>query len=68
MSLPAATAVFGFLFLLIFDRDKLQSEEYQLKKISLELMQQKGEPSPSAIDLSKVIETPQTPTIEYRGQ
>jgi len=36
-------AVFGFLFLLIFDRDKLQLEDYQIRKRSLELIQEKGQ-------------------------
>lgn len=29
---PVIAALLGFLFLLIFDRDKLQSEDYQIKK------------------------------------
>ena len=29
--LPVSVAVFGFLVLLIFDRDKLQSEDYQIR-------------------------------------
>jgi hypothetical protein len=29
---PVVVALFGFLFLLFVDRDKLQSEEYQIKK------------------------------------
>ncbi len=29
---PVPAAIFGFLFLLFFDRDKLQSEHYQLQK------------------------------------
>ena len=41
--LPVGTAIAGFLFLLIFDRDKLQSEDYQIRKRSLELIQEKGE-------------------------
>jgi len=40
---PVGAAVFGFLFLLIFDRDKLQSEDYQIRKRSLELIQEKGQ-------------------------
>lgn len=41
--LPVGTAIAGFLFLLFFDRDKLQSEDYQIRKRSLELIQEKGE-------------------------
>lgn len=41
--LPVGTAIAGFLFLLVFDRDKLQSEDYQIRKRSLELIQEKGQ-------------------------
>jgi hypothetical protein len=40
--LPVVVACIGFLFLLLFDRDKLQSEEYQIRKQSLEIIQEKG--------------------------
>src|SRR5690242_11728348 len=40
---PVPVALFGFLFLLMFDRDKLQSEDYQIRKRSLELIEQKGQ-------------------------
>jgi len=47
---PVAIAAFGFLFLLFFDRDKLQSEDYQIRKRSLELYQQKGMTSPLLVE------------------
>lgn len=40
---PVCTVAIGFFFLLFFDRDKLQSEDYQLQKRSMELIYQKGE-------------------------
>lgn len=43
---PVVTAIIGFLYLLVFDRDKLQSEDYQIRKQSLELIQEKGEAFP----------------------
>ena len=43
---PVIAAVFGFIFLLVFDRDKLQSEEFQLKNRSLDIIQQKGDSAP----------------------
>jgi hypothetical protein len=55
---PVATAILGFLFLLFFDRDKLQSEDYQLRKRSLELAEQKGDDKPVPVDYLEVIETP----------
>lgn len=39
---PATVSMLGILFLLFFDRNKLQSEEYQLKLKSMELIQEKG--------------------------
>jgi hypothetical protein len=63
---PVAAAIFGFFFLLFFDRDKLQSEEYQLKKQSLELIQEMGDKTPrvmSADDLDALAE-PSRPMLE----
>ena len=42
MSAPVLTAIAGFLVLLIFDRDKLQSEDYQLRNRSLTMIDEKG--------------------------
>ena len=57
---PVITATLGFFFLLFFDRDKLQSEDYQLRKRSLEIIEQKGDAAPMLIDPSnlKVIPKP----------
>lgn len=55
---PVIAAILGFFFLLIFDRDKLQSEEYQLRKQTLEFMQQKGQGLPSPINEAAVIPPP----------
>jgi hypothetical protein len=46
------TAIFGFIYLLIFDRDRLQSEEFLLKTKTLELIEEKG--SQQAIDAATV--------------
>ena len=48
----------GFVFLLIVDRDKLQSEDYQIRKQSLELIQEKGEPAPVDARSIKAIALP----------
>ena len=47
---PVCAAILGFGFLLVCDRDKLQSEEYQIRKRSLELIEQKGDAAPVMID------------------
>lgn len=55
---PVVVALFGFLFLLFFDRDKLQSEDYQIKKKTMEFAQQKGDSSPVQIDPKLAIINP----------
>lgn len=57
---PVAAAILGFFFLLIVDRDKLQSEDYQIRKRSLELMEQTKGEAPKEIPPSSVVETPRT--------
>lgn len=67
---PVITAILGFFFLLFIDRDKLQSEEYQLKKRSLEMIQEKGDSNPKIIDTDtiEVIENPDTKELsEYNN-
>lgn len=46
---PLALFGFGFLYLLINDPDKLQSEEYQLQKKQLDIVENKGWGSPLII-------------------
>jgi len=60
---PVVTTVIGFLFLLLFDRDKLQSEDYQLRKKSLELIQEKGDSIPIATASIEAISNPQRPAL-----
>lgn len=55
---PVITAIFGFLFLLFNDRDKLQSEDYQIRKSYLELIEQKGSPAIEAAYV-EVVENPE---------
>lgn len=61
---PVAVAIFGFLFLLFFDRDKLQSEDYQLKKRSLELIEQKGMSGPIIDDAVAIVSPHDLPLID----
>lgn len=60
---PVIAAVGGFIYLLIVDRDKLQSEDYQLRKRSLELIQEKGQPFPIAAISLEAITNPQIPQL-----
>ena len=55
---PVVAALFGFLFLLFFDRDKLQSEDYQLRKRTIEYAQQKGDALPLDVRDIEAIENP----------
>jgi hypothetical protein len=66
--LPVGTGVIGFLFLLCFDRDKLQSEDYQLRKQSLELIQQKGDSFPVSPPSLEAITNPERPLIESASE
>jgi hypothetical protein len=60
---PILMAMFGFMVLLFIDRDKLQSEDYQIKKISLEMSEQKGDSSPRLVGPSEILTTnPELPT------
>ena len=52
------TAVIGFLYLLFFDRDRLQSEEYLIQNRTLDLIEEKG--SRKAIDAATVAAISQT--------
>jgi len=52
---PEAAAILGFLFLLAFDRDYLQSEEFQLRKMEIERIEEKGKP---AVDPTSLQEFP----------
>lgn len=55
---PILIAIFGFVYLLIYDRDKLQSEDYQIRKKTLELIEQKGMSSPIPSSALAQIVTP----------
>ena len=43
---PLTLAAVGFLFLLLFDRNRLQSEEYQLNRQYMEMIEDKGQLAP----------------------
>jgi len=60
---PVIVALGGFVFLLLFDRDKLQSEEYQIRKRSLELIEQKGDLKAVDAMSAILIENPDTPKL-----
>ncbi|MCK7595810.1 hypothetical protein M0G74_00840 [Microbulbifer sp. CAU 1566] len=62
---PVIAALFGFLFLLFFDRDKLQSEDYQLRKRTIEYAQSKGDPLPMEIRDSIAVENPDAKAIPH---
>src|SRR5437870_11765410 len=67
--LPVVAAIVGFLFLLVFDRDKLQSENFQLRKMELEMIEEKGKPAlpaDEAID-AEVISNPEEPALIGEG-
>lgn len=60
---PVAVACVGFLYLLFFDRDKLQSESYQLRKQALELIEEKGDLRIVEASSIEVISNPDLPVL-----
>jgi hypothetical protein len=59
--LPVILACGGYLFFLMKDPDKLQSEDYQLRKRSLELIQEKGQRFPVEPASIQLITNPDFP-------
>lgn len=62
---PVFCAIFGFCYLLIFDRDKLQSEDYQIRKRTLELVQEKGDSFPV---IARTLEAVTNPAAHRLGR
>ncbi|HFQ5433854.1 TPA: hypothetical protein ACGVBV_004365 [Vibrio vulnificus] len=67
-ALPVIAAIVGFMFLLFYDRDKLQSEDYQIRKRTLELVQEKGDDFPQIERTLGVITNPAYRSIEHEAQ
>lgn len=61
---PIAFAVIGFVYFMIRDPDKLQSEEFQIRKKTIEFSQQKGDSHPVAIDVDNVAVVPRPVEID----
>lgn len=64
---PVAATIVGFLYFAVFKPEKLQSEEYQIRRQTLELIKEKGSNiaiSPASLE---AIATPITPSLP-RGQ
>lgn len=55
-----ATALFSFLYLLIKDPDRLQSEDFQLRKQTLEMIEESGDIEAIDARLVEVISDPST--------
>jgi len=60
---PPAAAVLGFLFLLAFDRGRLQSENYQLRDRVLDLIEEKGVIGVIPAEAIAVISNPELPAL-----
>jgi len=43
IAIPIACTMFSAIYLLFYDRDKLQSEDYQIRKQTLDIIGQKGD-------------------------
>lgn len=60
---PVAIASFGFMFLLVMDRDRLQSESFQLRKQELEMIEQKGDSGPKEISSVEFVSNTAIPSF-----
>ena len=67
MFAPVGTAVVGFLFLLVVDREKLQSEDYQLRNRSLTMIAEKGYPIISESSLVELVVNPDDRQRQIEG-
>jgi len=59
-----AVALSSFIYLLFRNPDRLQSEEYQIRKRSMEIMQEKGDDKPRIIDSVDVTGNPEMSNLE----
>ncbi|USX24226.1 hypothetical protein NHH73_16485 [Oxalobacteraceae bacterium OTU3CINTB1] len=66
IALPVVGACLSNLFLTIFDRDKLQSEDYQIRKRSLELVREKGDRFPTMARTIEAITNPKMKQLEHQ--
>src|SRR5690242_12018124 len=60
---PVSVAAFAYLYLLFFDRDRLQSESFQLRKQALELIEEKGTFGVIDATTIEVISNPDLPAL-----
>ncbi len=61
---PVLITCIGFIYLLVHDRDKLQSEDFQIRKQSLELIYDKGLKAPIDAKAVERISNPDMPPIQ----
>lgn len=66
--LPVICAIFGIVFLLIKDRGKLQSEDYQIRNRTLDIIEQKGDRFPVLPETVESITNPKTKMIKDGGR
>lgn len=68
IALPVVVTCLGFGYLLVVDRDKLQSEDYQIRKLSLELVQEKGDKFPQMARTIEAINNPRFKPIRSQQE
>ena len=67
-AIPVVIFGIGFLYFMMNDPDKLQSEEYQIQKKALELIEEKGGRIPISPTSIVAITNPQTKAIGSRTE
>lgn len=62
---PTVVALYSYMHFMFTDKDRLQSEEFQIQKRTIELAQQKGEALPSDPRHIPTISNPKLPAIQH---
>lgn len=65
---PTVVALYSYMHFMFTDKDRLQSEEFQIQKRTIELAQQKGEPQPYDPRNMPAISNPQLQAIEHNEE
>jgi len=64
---PVILAAFGYLFLLFVDRDRLQSEDFQIRMRSLDIIESKGGHIAIQAASIEAISNPELPNLPGPG-
>jgi hypothetical protein len=64
---PVLATILGFFYFMIWDPDKLQSEDYQIRREALDIIRQKGSSIPVSPSSLNLIANPVHDALIHRG-